>query len=585
MPEEAAAINPEQQSAPSVFQQIYSLGIRLLIVYWVVNAFKSQFSPVPSPSQSPSSAGVAAPSTSAYSHCIWPDGTWVQVSICVSESSIKCDQAKQSLLSHRMRIGDWASHFERSLNLSASDNLRFHNGSLYAHIYVARDGVGPSQISSRPLDIFYRVHSLVSYLPRQKSAAKKSLLSSSTPSNSTEVSTVDEVEDDAIVGHWNRNLTLNLIPSAGALPVAQLSSMPHIMKHLQFTSSERTRHYPILFINDFWHLEEDTRHFPINSTVTSLPLSLSISPLSFWKFQMMLQMDQSFHSQQSMMGVKSSEVDQIKRMLFETNPWLLGITFAVSLLHSLFDFLAFKNDVQFWRERENLEGLSLRSIALNISFQLIVLLYLADNDTSWMILISSAIGLLIEIWKVQKAVKVRVERKSWFFGLIPYTIVIEDRSPKSKLGKETDDYDKLAFKYLGIAAFPCVIGYSIYSLIYEQHKSWYSWVINTAVGFVYTFGFVAMTPQLFINYKMKSVAHMPWKTFMYKALNTFIDDLFAFVIKMPTLHRLACFRDDIVFLVYLYQKWIYPVDKTRRNEFGQVGEAPAATTQEDDSII
>ena len=56
---------------------------------------------------------------------------------------------------------------------------------------------------------------------------------------------------------------------------------------------------------------------------------------------------------------------------------------------------------------------------------------------------------------------------------------------------------------------------------------------------------------------------------MYKALNTFIDDLFAFAIKMPTLHRLACLRDDVIFLIYLYQRWIYPVDKTRANEFGQ----------------
>jgi hypothetical protein len=60
---------------------------------------------------------------------------------------------------------------------------------------------------------------------------------------------------------------------------------------------------------------------------------------------------------------------------------------------------------------------------------------------------------------------------------------------------------------------------------------------------------------------------MPWKTFMYKSLNTFIDDLFAFVIKMPWLHRLSCLRDDAVFFVYLYQRWIYPEDKRRRNEF------------------
>eukprot|EP00962_Isochrysis_galbana_P054205 scaffold25732_cov95-Isochrysis_galbana.AAC.1 len=25
-----------------------------------------------------------------------------------------------------------------------------------------------------------------------------------------------------------------------------------------------------------------------------------------------------------------------------------------------------------------------------------------------------------------------------------------------------------------------------------------------------------MTPQLFINYRLKSTAHMPWRTFMYK---------------------------------------------------------------------
>jgi hypothetical protein len=91
--------------------------------------------------------------------------------------------------------------------------------------------------------------------------------------------------------------------------------------------------------------------------------------------------------------------------------------------------------------------------------------------------------------------------------------------------------------------YPLVIGYAAYSLIYETHQNWYSWILSSLVGFIYTFGFIMMTPQLFINYKMKSVAHMPWRTFLYKALNTFIDDLFAFIIRMPTLHRLACFRD------------------------------------------
>lgn len=76
----------------------------------------------------------------------------------------------------------------------------------------------------------------------------------------------------------------------------------------------------------------------------------------------------------------------------------------------------------------------------------------------------------------------------------------------------------------------------------------------------------------------------------YKFINTFIDDLFAFVIKMPTMYRLGCFRDDIVFLVwhfllefflkflnfqvYIYQRWIYRVDKKRLNEYGSATEDP-----------
>ena len=32
------------------------------------------------------------------------------------------------------------------------------------------------------------------------------------------------------------------------------------------------------------------------------------------------------------------------------------------------------------------------------------------------------------------------------------------------------------------------------------------------------------------------------------------------------LHRLACFRDDVVFVIFLYQRWIYRVDPKRVNE-------------------
>jgi hypothetical protein len=131
---------------------------------------------------------------------------------------------------------------------------------------------------------------------------------------------------------------------------------------------------------------------------------------------------------------------------------------------------------------------------------------------------------------------------------------------------KTKAFDDAAMFYLMCAMIPCLLGYTVYSALYDEHKGWYSFLIGTQVRFIYFFGFAMMTPQLFINYKLKSVTSLPWRTFVYKALNTFIDDLFAFIIKMPMMHRLACFRDDVVFLILLYQRWIYPVDLKRTED-------------------
>lgn len=63
------------------------------------------------------------------------------------------------------------------------------------------------------------------------------------------------------------------------------------------------------------------------------------------------------------------------------------------------------------------------------------------------------------------------------------------------------------------------------------------------MGFISIFGFIQMTPQLYINYKLKSVAHLPWRMLIYRFLTTIIDDMFAFLVTMPWLRRLSCFRD------------------------------------------
>eukprot|EP00814_Leptocylindrus_danicus_P005661 CAMPEP_0116042948 /NCGR_PEP_ID=MMETSP0321-20121206/26033_1 /TAXON_ID=163516 /ORGANISM="Leptocylindrus danicus var. danicus, Strain B650" /LENGTH=81 /DNA_ID=CAMNT_0003523601 /DNA_START=424 /DNA_END=669 /DNA_ORIENTATION=- len=57
--------------------------------------------------------------------------------------------------------------------------------------------------------------------------------------------------------------------------------------------------------------------------------------------------------------------------------------------------------------------------------------------------------------------------------------------------------------------------------------------------------------------------------------NTFIDDVFAFLIEMPLKHKIMTLRDDAVFAMFLYQAYIYRVDKSRPNEYGFIYEKKA----------
>lgn len=371
---------------------------------------------------------------------------------------------------------------------------------------------------------------------------------------------------EEIVSHWHPNLTINLVTDQtnwvrGSVPAP-------FDEYITFLPGGHT-YLPVLFFNDYWNMMRDYQ--PLNKTVDVLELHLTFQPLSLFKWQLYAAQSMKNKWTSGVFGdmlaseEQDEDQDSLKEALLDTSPLILGLTAAVSILHSVFEILAFKNDIQFWNNRKSLEGLSVRSVFFGVFQSVIVLLYVLDNDTNFMIRISCFIGLGIEVWKIQKVVNIHISRDSLVMGFLP-RITFTDKG--SYVESSTKEYDKLAFKYLGWLCFPLLIGYSVYSLVYNEHKGWYSFVLNMLYGFLLTFGFIMMTPQLFINYKLKSVAHLPWRMMTYKFLNTFIDDIFAFVIKMPTMYRLGCFRDDIVFFVFLYQRWIYKVDAKRVNEFG-----------------
>ncbi|KAB5561146.1 hypothetical protein DKX38_006103 [Salix brachista] len=474
----------------------------------------------------------------------------------------------------------WGPESTRSLSLKyyPSEALK-HNGTLYAHVFFARSGYppDPSDPEYQPLAAFGRTHPVVVYLPKSKTDKRKSLLGNSEDSKKGEVvsqvvddSQADSKDDGPVewISYWKPNVTINLVDDFTKYPHNAVP--PNIAPYLNVEPTSGN-YFPTIFFNEFWLLRD--KLIALNETVAELTLNLEVGPISMTKWQIFMQIDQSFQVHRSYGSMIEGEADELKRVFLEGNPYLLVITMVVSMLHSVFDFLAFKNDIQFWNKNKSMEGLSAKSVVVSFISQLIVFLYLLDNDTSWMILGSSGVGCCIEFWKIGKAMHIEIDRS----GRIP---MLRFRDRDSYAGNKTKEYDDLAMKYLSYVLFLLVACSAVYSLKYERHKSWYSWILSSLTSCVYMFGFIMMCPQLFINYKLKSVAHLPWRQMTYKFLNTIIDDLFAFVIKMPMLHRLSVFRDDLIFLIYIYQRWVYPVDRSRVNEFGFGGEDDQASAGE-----
>lgn len=69
-------------------------------------------------------------------------------------------------------------------------------------------------------------------------------------------------------------------------------------------------YFPTIFFNEFWLLRD--KLIPINETVTELPLNLEVGPISMTKWQLFLQIDQSFQIHRSYGSMLEGEADELK---------------------------------------------------------------------------------------------------------------------------------------------------------------------------------------------------------------------------------------------------------------------------------
>ncbi|XP_059622400.1 lipid scramblase CLPTM1L [Phlebotomus argentipes] len=434
---------------------------------------------------------------------------------------------------------DFKESFSRNLNIAIPAKTR-RNGTLFMHVVLAVDDGDPIVWNRRrdDLAVIHRIALTEHVVPKHSTFNLITDDGQEAEKKPPQQRPVSHLRTRVHFGILADNISL----SQHDIP-AEMSGLVRVTRHNEYL--------PVFQSDTLRDRFDDL--LQIKRGMEAFELEIMYAPLGIGKFRLIAHVNHAMRSLEAL-GFSKKDIDEVKGIFSDTNVYILCGTVFVGSIHLLFDFLAFKNDVNFWRRKRNYAGLSVRTVLWRGFSQVIILLHLLDEKTSMIVLIPVAVGTLIELWKCKKILRVEFSLRRGF------TVRQETEKRVERL---TKDFDKQAMRYLSYLLYPLCAAGALYSLLYQSHKSWYSWAINSMVNGVYAFGFLFMLPQLFINYKLKSVATLPWRSFMYKAFNTFINDIFAFIITMPTAHRLACFRDDVIFVIYLYQRWLYPVDKNR----------------------
>lgn len=291
---------------------------------------------------------------------IWPADSTVDISIAISESAVtpSFNAIPDELFVLRERdftFGNYKDHREISTSFQVPEYVQ-QNATLWAHFFVALSGYQLDP-TSKNYDVtkahhFYRP--LTQYLPKKKQRRLKNLLEKA---NETEEAEEEhEPSGPQIASYYHPNFTISVIPDAGVQNYMNMH--PALRKNIQLEASgardstgQNGWYYPIFYLNTFWQLRSHMTE--LNDTVKNLPLRLTLNNQKHWKYSILASMDEGMKQQarNAASGAPTpgagdgSEFELFKEILLDTNSYLLATTGIVSILHMIFEGLAFKNDI------------------------------------------------------------------------------------------------------------------------------------------------------------------------------------------------------------------------------------------------
>ncbi|KAJ0066019.1 hypothetical protein NL108_001239 [Boleophthalmus pectinirostris] len=427
------------------------------------------------------------------------------------------------------------SSFERQVAVSVPEETRA-NGSLYAVVYVHKAGVSPLEDNR---EVHYSAKLTTYFAATASEEIEEILLNLFSHQRRTS-------RKPKPVSHWRPHLSVIMMSESFSFNKGGVPS--DVRRFMRVSKNERQVTYlPLLMVNELSFRVRDLME--INSSSVQLPLTVSYEGISLRRFRFFVQLQDMVYSLRQF-GFTEENVDEIKETLVGSNLYLLVLTALITSLQLVCEFLALKNDISSWRGKSSMVGMSRKTVLWRSFSTLLIFMHLLE-ETSLLVLIPIGLGAFVEVWKVFKVYKIKLQWK----GLTVNKMDDEE--------KKTVEYDTQASRYLSYLVYPLCISGAIFSLAYLRQKCClvFCWNLTCVVSGVYALCFLSMAPQLFINHKVVSLGvNIGITAFCLQGVNTLISDLcytasfFNPSLSLTSSHQLCCFRDELFLLLYLYQR-------------------------------
>ena len=353
--------------------------------------------------------------------------------------------------------------------------------------------------------------------------------------------------------YYKPEITYYIVSADKEIESSNIAEFNFLNININFNPLTKT-FVPPTYLTDFWLMTKELQPLEKNSSL-SLNVTIDIRTISSFKFKYL----RNFEKQDKLMnedfGLDSTK-DPFIEILKTNSTNYLFVLFTVQILHTVFSFMGFASDISYHKKLNKLDGLYTKIYFISLFHYFIAVIYYYMENVSKIIYFELMISLVIELWKFRKIYSTNFSL-SFPFVSFEHKIKFEEADSKSLESEAIRLTSKVIFIPLAlIYLFYRVYYYNSYILLHP-----FKFIIEYFFFLLNIFGFVLMTPQIYINYKLKSVEHMPIKKLSYKFLNTIIDDLFAFALETPTLHRISVFKDDVIFVIYIGQLIAYRKNK------------------------